>query len=722
MRIKKFLPIAILLIFTGCGIWTDFTTFFNLYFNTRELYYQVDEEISKLPKDPFQLKEPEITGTIKTNLIKIQEKASKILQHEAESSYFDNALFISGWAFYYNGDYIKANRKFQELASLGTDEYDLISRLWIGKCELQMRNFEKGLKIVEEVRDSALVREDEEVLNDAYKIIISYHIDREQFETAISEGEKYIEISEDDKFSALVLYQIGLLHLKFNNQEEAASAFASVLDYSPDFETAFNSQFELAKLKRELGQIDESRDMLNSLYNEGKYSSFWGDVYYEIGMIEYSAENYERAFNIFTDVNSLYASSKGAIKANLMLGEIMRNVYADYDSAKVYYDKVKGNNVDQELKETAEIYSQSITSYIKFKSDIQQSSRQITYILEPQEFFRDSLAYNRFLVQSGAVKNDQKIDQPFGTDTTNTNITTPTDTAAISDTTSTLAAADSVISTTPIFSVDDFDDDYILEIKPIFPTVGIDSLESKIAKDYFALGNLFFSDLMRPDSAYYYYDLLLKDYPETKYKPRVMFALATYFETKGNKEQSDSLYLEVYNEYKTHPLANESAKKLNKPLLFTDSDPAQTKYLIAESQIEEGELDSALVILKNISHEHPESIFKPKSLYTIGWIYENKINQPDSAAVYYSVLVDEYRNSDYAKAVNPKVNNYKAEQQRIENEKKKAEEDAKQQELDPQPETQKEILDEDTQVINEQIINSPVNLEEPTDTTQTKND
>jgi tetratricopeptide (TPR) repeat protein len=719
-HLKKYLPLIIILFLTGCGVWTDFTTFFNLYFNTNKLYEEIQNDISTLKTEAFQLKEPVISQNIKSKLNKLQEKSSKILQYNAESSYFDDALFMSGYAFYYNGDYVKAKRKFTELASFGNEDYDLKSKLWLGKSELQLRNFDEGMKILEEVKDSAIAREDDDNLRNVYEVIISFHIDREQYSTAISEAQNLIEISNDDELNALAAYQIGLLYLRDGNEEEAAKAFESVLEFSPDFETEFYSKFELAKLYKALGKVEESREMLNTLYNEGKYSQFWGEVYFQLGLIEYESENYERAFAIFNDVNKLYANSEGALESQLMLGEIMRNVYADYDSAKTYYDFVKSSNAPVEIKEKAELYSQSITNYLALKEDIKKSNRQITYILEPQEFVRDSLAHERYLAEvrdknaaetGTQTPGNQTVGQTAST--TDTTQTSPSDTSAVSDTTQNQSMADSLFAqTTTDFSTDD---DYLLEVKPEFPKVGIDSLEAKIANDYFALGNLFFTDLIRPDSAYYYYDLLLNEFPETKQKPRVLYALGTYYNTKGLVEKSDSLFNVVYTEYKTHPIASEAAKKLGKPPLIRESDPAQAEFLTAESQIEEAQYDSAYVLLKNIVSNYPESIYKPKSLYTIGWLYENVTDEPDSAVKYYSKIIDEYKNSEYAMAVRRKVSNYQSELERIENEKKAGEEAE-------QTESSEEAINEDLQLEEQKPmpINQPITEPEKPDTTQIK--
>jgi tetratricopeptide (TPR) repeat protein len=171
----------------------------------------------------------------------------------------------------------------------------------------------------------------------------------------------------------------------------------------------------------------------------------------------------------------------------------------------------------------------------------------------------------------------------------------------------------------------------------------------------------------------------------------------------------------VYTEYKTHPIASEAAKKLGKPPLIRESDPAQAEFLTAESQIEEAQYDSAYVLLKNIVSNYPESIYKPKSLYTIGWLYENVTDEPDSAVKYYSKIIDEYKNSEYAMAVRRKVSNYQSELERIENEKKAGEEAE-------QTESSEEAINEDLQLEEQKPmpINQPITEPEKPDTTQIK--
>ena len=48
---------SILIALSSCGVWTDFTTYFNTYYNAKTLFDQVEEEIKNQKKDIFIFRE-----------------------------------------------------------------------------------------------------------------------------------------------------------------------------------------------------------------------------------------------------------------------------------------------------------------------------------------------------------------------------------------------------------------------------------------------------------------------------------------------------------------------------------------------------------------------------------------------------------------------------------------------------------------------------------------
>ena len=79
MKIKNIISITIFGFFlASCGIWQDFTTFFNTYYNARLNFEEAMEEINAQPRELFEFKEPAPTNKAKTSLTKVIEKCSKM--------------------------------------------------------------------------------------------------------------------------------------------------------------------------------------------------------------------------------------------------------------------------------------------------------------------------------------------------------------------------------------------------------------------------------------------------------------------------------------------------------------------------------------------------------------------------------------------------------------------------------------------------------------------
>jgi outer membrane protein assembly factor BamD (BamD/ComL family) len=201
---------------------------------------------------------------------------------------------------------------------------------------------------------------------------------------------------------------------------------------------------------------------------------------------------------------------------------------------------------------------------------------------------------------------------------------------------------------------------------PKRPTISEDSLHTLLAKNELELGNLYLTELNLPDSARWYYYNILNSYPNTSYQANTLYALGSYYLTVDNKQRADSLFNVIYNNYQNESIVNAAAEKLNKPFIDLNYDPAAEKYNNAENVMNNENYNDAIGQFYNIYETYPESPFAAQSLYTSGWILENKLSQPDSAASFYDTLIVHYPTSIYVKSVAGKLSTFKQEKRRLE--------------------------------------------------------
>ncbi len=630
--LKYILLLLSFLFLTSCGVWTNFTTYFNRYYNANKLFQEIQEEVTKNNPDIFQFKQKKISGSLKNKLKKLIEKTSNILQFNRESSYFDDALLMTGKAFYFQGDFSKALRKFQELDALNDENLALEDKLWIGKSYLQLREFDKGIEVLNNLIEQAA--DDEDILEKAMVAEISFYTYREKYPEAIDKCNQLLKVSNDDILNAKAAYQLGELNLKLQNLKEAANAFAKVENFSPDFTTEFNSKLAIAKIYKDLGKYEESMNLLDSLKNENKFNDYWDTIELEIGKIYYEKGNVEDALAEYTRIDTLYKGKESSGIASFLIGKVLVDNYHDYDSAVTYFKKAISSKAPNEYKDEALKETQRLVKYTKLSNKLKHTFKLLSYLQDDNNFIRDSLAYEDLIKKDSTNFTDNKkvttkeeVVQNVGFKKKNSNF---------------------LKKKKPV--------------KPKRPTVSEDSLKSIISNTEYELANIFFTELNVPDSAYYYYNQSLRYNPNSSEKPQILYAIGNYYLLKGDTLKADSILQNIYENYKGNEIVNEVAKILKLPEVQSQTNAAELLYEKAEDSLDDSNYTSAVKILSKISKDYPKSTFAAKSLYALGWIYENQLFKPDSAEMYYDSLSIKYKNSKYAHKVKSKLYFYKKEQ------------------------------------------------------------
>ena len=714
---------------SGCGVWYNFKAYFNSYYNAKVLFDQAEENIQKIPRDLFAFYEVNIQAQDYLSLNKVIEKCSKILQFDTKSSYFLDALWLSGKSFYYQREYVKAERKFKELQDNVQDPDELLLvNLWLGKTQMQLRNFDEGLKILETVAEDAVKYEEEEIFAEAVIKQIAFLIYKERFDEAIERCNAFIQNSTNKETNAEIAFALGNFYYKNKDYEKAATAFKSVADYSPTFETLYKSRLEYAKCLMDLGKLDESLELLDEMKNKSQYNKHLGDINVELGTVYYHKKDYAAALEIFTKVDTLYYGELSSGVAEYMKAQIYEYHLPNYDSALVYYEYASQNQeVSDEMKLQIGNKLNLMNKYITMRDDIKSTLKAIEYADNRNNYLRDSVLYveavyrdttearKRLLAMQGGAGQFQTGGQNMtgqnmagqnmggqandfgqGSIPQNQNQFNPQQNQSNPQTSMGMQTGTSQGLTTQTGqnrlglseSAQQGSQSFrqrgirtvkkkALPPKPVMPVLKADSLKTLLASKYYSYGNLFFTDLEVPDSAAYFYNKVLNEYPVKSILPGTYYALGTYYLTQDKKEKADSLFKIVYNDYKTSEVGMQAAKKLGLIEEVPKTDPADSLYIAAEKKYYDKKFDEAIGEFRNIIGKFPKSKHAPRSAYFIAFIFENDLKNIDSTTAAYEFLMKEYPTSEAGSKAIKRSMVYQEEkarkQKEAEAEKKKAE-------------------------------------------------
>jgi tetratricopeptide (TPR) repeat protein len=514
-----------------------------------------------------------------------------------------------------------------------------------------------------------------------------------------------LKVSKDDEINALVYYELGKIYLLVDDNKNALDSFNSALNFSPSFDIEFECRFESALLLKKLGKIDESAKIFETMRYQGKFKDKLDRILIELGQIYYEKKQADKALIIFKDVDTTYRQTQSGGIAGMKIAKIYEKEYRDYDSSYKYYNKVSVSNVPKDIKTETDRHLKTITNYFALKSQQKEYNQQITYHNKPQYFYQDSVDYSLVFRQY------------------QDRITKMTDSLKISDSQKGLLAQNYTFDQVGKIYIQQQDDlkrnrsgsqkiidpqIYLVARgiykKPQKLKMSVDSLQIMISQNLYNLGDLFYSELDAPDSAFVYFKKILKDYPNKPVTSQTMFALGIYYETNRDSVKADSMFKYVYNNFEKDPIRIEAGRKLglikkeDENFSIKNRDTVEKAYTEAEQLAYDKKYLESINSFQKIYKNSPKSKYAAKSIYYCGLIYEENLKMYDSAAVEYGLLQSkEYLNSAPAKAVSAKYLVYKTEKEKLKAESDKIKKEAAQKDaLNQQkvnPESQKSVPD-----------------------------
>ncbi len=184
------------------------------------------------------------------------------------------------------------------------------------------------------------------------------------------------------------------------------------------------------------------------------------------------------------------------------------------------------------------------------------------------------------------------------------------------------------------------------QIQTASPGEQKDSLQSLYARTIFELGRTN-EEMGNKDSAEYYFHEAMTAAPDKDtLRAQYLYSYGRMVAPR-NPELSDSLQEEIFAKYPKTVYGDEARHILG----ITDYallDSAEELYKSGTSFRNVGDYSMANRQYYRVFSDYRNSKFAPAALYAIGWVWEQKLNNNDSAFYYYGLLIKRYPFSEYA--------------------------------------------------------------------------
>jgi tetratricopeptide (TPR) repeat protein len=594
----------------------------------------------------YQSPAPQQTSSSsKQRFAAVIDKCSHILSFYPTSSVVGDALFLIGKSYFYQDDFLRAERKFTELiVQYPNGPLSLSAQLWLLKTLQRLAHFDDANRVGNELVDAATKGEKPEVAGEALEILGDVAVSQTKSEAAIELYTRAVAVTENGPIRATAQTRVGDLYFSGEQYDKAASAYLEVAKYSPDPYGFYSSQLQAAIAYRRVGQFDVAIETLRMLEADYRFMDFFGTIRFELASTFAANHKYEEAVDLFRLVDTSYARTEQGARAAFDLGRLLQFQMGDYTNAKIAYTHATVGG-PQELTQEAQRRGSALDKYFKL-SDQFMKLDSIYFILNVDSLWTK--------VDSSAIGAKKGVADTSVVAAKKDTLSVSADSVARRQNNARVMSAS---DTTSLKKSADLADRPVVSSRMIVSKPRKDSLVASLGNVSYQLGELFYTDLDVPDSTFMWLSQALKLGVDSVKSVRALYVLALVTRANPDKKYGNEkdFYRQIVAKYPKSAYAEESRIALGFPPTPKKEDPAAAMFAVAESLMYAGKYQPAVDSLSRIVKDYPESPMTPKSRYTMAWIYEHNLAIPDSALSQYKLLAAKHSNTKYGEAAQRRI-------------------------------------------------------------------
>jgi tetratricopeptide (TPR) repeat protein len=616
---------------------------------------------SNQPQPAYQSPLPQqASSSAKQKFASVIDKCSNILSFYPKSAVVDDALFLIGKSYFYQDEFVRAERKFSELIVQDPNgPLALEAQLWLLKTLQRLLRYEDALRVGNELVDIATKAEKNETAGEALEILGEVSVSQKKTDAAIEFYTKAVAVADNGPVRATAQSKIGDIYMASDQFDKAATAYGEVPRYSPDAYGHYMSQIQAAIAHRRVGQFDTAIEILRKLESDYRFMDFWGTIRSELAGTFAANHKFDEAVDLYRMVDTTNARTEEGARAAFELGRLLQVQMGNYPDAKVAFSHATVGG-PQDLTREAQRRTTALDKYLRLADQFVKLD-SIYFIIDIDSLWMkvdSSSVLARKEKSEVAIQGSRKDSvDAFGESVLPRR--TPAATPSAATTLAVAPAAATALAVTPPVTdtssskeAMETADDKPGTLPMILMKPRKDTLVSSLSNTAYEIGDLFYTDLDVPDSTFFWLNQARKLGLDSVKSVRTLFVLAEVARANPEKKYGDEkdFYRQIVDKYPKSSYAEQARIALGYPPTPRKVDPAVAMFAVAESLMYAGRYQGAIDSLRRIATDFSESLTAPKSRYTMGWIYENNLANPDSALAQYKFLVAKYGSTKYGEA------------------------------------------------------------------------
>ena len=621
---KKYFVLAGLLLLSSCA-------YYNTFFNAKKHYKEAFEK-----QKTVKVQKKRLPADIIKHYSSAIDKSWKLINNYGDSSeYADDALLLIGKSHYNLREYMQSERILgQFILKYHESKFIPEAKLWLAKSYIANKREEDALNLLDKLLNGEV---DKTIAVQALYILGTLHYQKEEYDEALKNLENAINIASDDEILGNAHFLEGKIYFHLKKYKEAAAQFELLKDLDVPVLKEYEAQMQQVEAFIQLKEYMSAESALKRMLRDIRFTKQFSIIETKLGNLSEIQGDTEYARDLYYDIQRKYKKDEGVSLAAYYLAQIYEFYDGEFDSAKVYYGKVRSLKTHEDILKDSKERALLVKEYLKIRDQIRKDQQDLYALAQGDSTLEDSV---EAIPDTTELPNEDPLKE------------------------------EDIRS----FSSVDKEKDILLDslarkekqkrekkkVKKIVVSRTPEQVEESYKKYSFNKAEFFLLKYQDYDSAAAAYTKFITIFPDDSVLvPKAIYSLYfIYQDLKGDMVKADSLKKILVTRYPDSPYGlklqgiapkEEGANSANEEAAI------KQRYLKAENLLDEHHYNTAIKEFKKIAEQDSGSIWAQKARYAVAYTYEHFIKNIPLAVEAYRLLKKEYPSSRFARIAQKKI-------------------------------------------------------------------
>ena len=344
--------LCLLLILKGCA-----------YFNT---FYNAEEHFETAERIRIENLGSQIPSRAILEYKKSIEKSEKVLREYPESKYVKDARILKGKSHYFLREYDIAVELFNKLIQI--EELENEAKYWLALCKWKNLKPQPAINELENLINEV---ESNEFKSRIYLSLGEIYLSIDSIENAYDSFENGLSLSDNRILREQVYFQIAEISFQRKNFDKALESYKKVIANSLSKNRIQESNLRIVQIYRLQNEKNLSKNLIMELVLDENFIDIRGDLELELVKIEKDNDNMNFVIESLDRIGQEYENTKSAIESFFLLSEIyLSNPYLDFEKSLFYLNESMKQNINSPIKVIVDKNRESLFELISLNKKV----------------------------------------------------------------------------------------------------------------------------------------------------------------------------------------------------------------------------------------------------------------------------------------------------------------------------------------------------------------